>query len=133
MNSKPMTSKELNEFGQTVAAGFAAGIEKSKMSTMKVFKMNDCDWVCAETEEQAKEYYKKECGFDDEDINEGFVGEVSLQDKMHILADDLPLEEQQMCQTMINIGGELHVLKTFEWVIKNDNITSPCIIASTEY
>ncbi|MGG1147635.1 hypothetical protein [Bacillus wiedmannii] len=100
---------------------------------MKVFKMNDCDWVCAETEEQAKEYYKKECGFDDEDINEGFVGEVSLQDKMHILADDLPLEEQQMCQTMINIGGELHVLKTFEWVIKNDNITSPCIIASTEY
>lgn len=100
---------------------------------MKVFKMNDCDWVCAETEEQAKEYYKKECGFDDKEINEYFEGEVSLQDTMHILADDLPLEEQQMCQTMIRRGGELHVLKTFDWVIRHGNITSPRVIASTEY
>ncbi|MDV6040536.1 hypothetical protein N7X28_29445 [Bacillus sp. SM-B1] len=100
---------------------------------MKVFKMNDCDWVCAETEEQAKEFYKNECGFDDEEINEYFEGEVSLREKMHILADDLPLEEQKQCQMMIHRGRELHVLKTFEWVIKNENITSPCVIASTEY
>ncbi|MGX5628229.1 hypothetical protein [Bacillus cereus] len=98
---------------------------------IKVFKMNDCDWVAAENEEEAKSFYEQ--FIDREDIEEDFVGEVSLQDKMHILADDLPLEEQQMCQTMINRGEELHVLKTFEWVIKNDNITSPCIIASTEY
>ncbi|GAB6425942.1 TPA: hypothetical protein ACOQ31_005596 [Bacillus cereus] len=98
---------------------------------IKVFKMNDCDWVAAKNEEEAKSFYEQ--FIDREDIEEDFVGEVSLQDKMHILADDLPLEEQQMCQTMINMGGELHVLKTFEWVIKNDNITSPCIIASTEY
>ncbi|MGR5994473.1 hypothetical protein ACT7C9_15230 [Bacillus cereus] len=98
---------------------------------MKVFKMNDCDWVAAKNEEEAKSFYEQ--FIDRDDIEEDFVGEVSLQDKMHILADDLPLEEQQMCQTMVNRGGELHVLKTFEWVIKNDNITSPCIIASTEY
>ncbi|MDA1861180.1 hypothetical protein PDK22_26190 [Bacillus cereus group sp. BY122LC] len=100
---------------------------------MKVFKMNDFDWVCAETEDQAKTYYKKECGFDDEDINEGFVGEVSLRNTMHIDVDDLPYEEQTNCQTMINIGGTLFALKTFEWVIKTESITSPCIIASTEY
>ncbi|HDX9654325.1 TPA: hypothetical protein ROY23_004846 [Bacillus wiedmannii] len=100
---------------------------------MKVFKMNDCDWVCAETEEQAKEYYKNECGFEDEDINEYFEGEVSLQNTMHISVDDLSDEEQHMCHLMVHRGGELCVLKTFEQVINNENITQPCIIATTEY
>lgn len=100
---------------------------------MKVFKMNDCDWVCAETEKQAKEFYTNEVGYDEAEVNEDFEGEVSLRDTMHIFADDLPLEEQQMAQMMFRRGGELHVLKTFEWVIKHNNITSPCIIASTEY
>ncbi|HDT6575757.1 TPA: hypothetical protein QFT23_001865 [Bacillus cereus] len=102
---------------------------------MKVFKMNDCDWVCAETEEQAKEFYKNECGFDDEEIGEYFEGEVSLQDKMHISIDELPDEEQRVAtiEPVIHRGGETCVLRSFEWVIKRDNITNPCIIASTEY
>ncbi|HDR3439649.1 TPA: hypothetical protein ACR3Z0_006590 [Bacillus thuringiensis] len=100
---------------------------------MKVFKMNDIDWVCAETEEQAKEYYKEECGIGDEDLNEYFEGEVSLQETMHINVDDLPYEEQQQCQTMMHRGGELVVLRSFEWAIKQNNITKPCVIASTEY
>ncbi|PRT35450.1 hypothetical protein [Bacillus wiedmannii] len=100
---------------------------------MKVFKMNDIDWVCAESEEAAKEYYKNECGIDDEDLNEYYEGEVSLQGTMHISVDDLPYEEQQQCQTMIKRGGELVVLRSFEWVIKHQNITSACVIATTEY
>ncbi|PFW87229.1 hypothetical protein COL32_27680 [Bacillus pseudomycoides] len=100
---------------------------------MKVFKMNDFDWVCAETEEQAKEYYKNECGFDDEDINEGFVGEVSLQEATYVDIDELPESEKNNFQCGRPLGDSIVVRKTFEWVIKNDNITSPCIIASTEY
>ncbi|KAB2391061.1 MULTISPECIES: hypothetical protein [Bacillus cereus group] len=102
---------------------------------MKVFAMNDCDTVCAETEEQAKEFYKNECGFEEDEINEYFEGEVSLQDKIHISIDDLPDEEQRIAtiEPVFHRGGETCVLRTFEWVIKQNNITSPCIIASTEY
>jgi len=100
---------------------------------MKVFKMNDFDWVCAETEEQAKEYYKEECGIGDEDLNEGFVGEVSLQEVTYVDIDELPESEKDNFQCGRPLGDSIVVRKTFEWVIKNDNITSPCIIASTEY
>lgn len=102
---------------------------------MKVFAMNDCDTVCAETEEQAKEFYKNECGFGDDEINEYFEGEVSLQDKVHISIDDLPDEEQRIAtiEPVFQRGGDTCVLRTFEWVIKQNNITGPCIIASTEY
>lgn len=103
------------------------------MDMIKVFKMNDFDWVCAETEEQAKAYYKKECGFDGEYINEGFVGEVSLQDTMHVDIDELPESELKKMQVGIPIGDTIFVYKTFEWVIEHEKITSPCIIASTEY
>jgi hypothetical protein len=100
---------------------------------MRVFKMNDCDWVCAETEEQAKEFYKNEVGFDENEINEEFVGEVSIQDEMLIEVDDLPIEEQNQRQKMKMYAGTLFAYKTFEWVIKHENITKPCIISSTEY
>ncbi|WP_346426264.1 hypothetical protein [Bacillus sp. AFS019443] len=44
--------------------------------------MNNIDWVCAETEEQAKNFYTKETGVEDIDVNEDFEGEVSLQERM---------------------------------------------------
>lgn len=100
---------------------------------MKVFKMNDWDWVCAESEEQAKAFYKNECGFDENEINEEFVGEVSFQDEMLIEADDLPFEEQNKPQKLKMFAGTLFVYKTFEWVINHEKITKPCIISSTEY
>lgn len=100
---------------------------------MKVFKMNDIDWVAAETEEQAKAFYEKEVEFTGEEIDHEFVGEVSLGHTMLVSLDDLPAEEMKMCQIMKRVGGELFVRKSFSWVIENENITKPCIIASTEY
>jgi hypothetical protein len=97
----------------------------------KVFKMNDCDWVYASSEEEAKKFYSE---FEEEDIiEEDFKGEVSLQDTMLFEVSKLPIEEQQMAQEMRWFGGELCVSKPFEWVIKQENIKAPCIIASTEY
>lgn len=96
--------------------------------------MNDYDWVCAENEGQAKEFYKKETGFNEDEIEEEFLGDVSLNDTMLVNVDDLPEEEKMITQLdMRNIGGELFVRKSFSWVIEKENITKPCIICSTEY
>ncbi|MGR5970808.1 hypothetical protein ACT7C1_33700 [Bacillus paranthracis] len=100
---------------------------------MKVFKMNDYDWVAAKNEEEAKNFYEE--FIDREEIEEDFVGEVSLRETMLINIDDLPDEEQRVAtiEPVVHRGGKTCVLRSFEWVIKRDNITNPCIIASTEY
>lgn len=98
---------------------------------MKVFKMNDYDWVCAESEEQAKGFYFEETGV--EYIEEDFQGEVGLNNTMLVRLDDLPEEELSEPQVMRQIYGETWVFKSFEWVIAYENITKPCIISSTEY
>ena len=101
---------------------------------MNVYKMNDFDWVAATAEKEAKEFYRKECGFDEKEIEEYFVGEVSLNETMWVSLDDLPREEWYITQTnMRNFGGETHVPKPFWWVIEQEKITKPCVIASTEY
>jgi hypothetical protein len=100
---------------------------------MKVFKMNECDWACAETEEQVKDYYHELTGIDMTIIEEDFEGEVSLSDTMYISTDDLPEDELSLPQTKLEYYGDTWVLRTFEWVIKNEKITEPCIISSTEY
>ena len=102
-----------------------------EIDMMKVFKMNDCDWVAAKNEEEAKKYYEQ--FIDREEIEEDFVGEVSLQECTYVDIDELPESEKDNFQCGRPLGDSIVVRKTFEWVIKNDNITSPCIIASTEY
>lgn len=82
---------------------------------MKVFRMNECDCVCAETVDQAKEFYQKAVGYDDIEVDNDYLGEVDLQSTMSDLDDD---------GTIIKV--------TFAEVIAKENITSPCIIASTE-
>jgi hypothetical protein len=96
----------------------------------KVFKMNDSDWVYADNEEQAKNYYVNltECNEDDLDN----VKEVSLQNTMYYEVNRLPNEEKDMAHEMGWFAGELCALKTFEWVIKQENIKTPSILATTE-
>ena len=101
--------------------------------SMKVFKMNDCDWVAAKSEKQAKEFYEKETGIARNEIDEDFEGEISLERTMLLPLDDLPVEELKIPQNMKQIGGQTWVYKTFAWVIEHEKITSPCIICSTEY
>lgn len=98
---------------------------------MKVFKMNDFDWVCAVSEEQAKKFYEQ--FIDRNEIEEDFEGEVSLTETMWIPIDDLPVEELKIQQEMKMFHGEMHTKKTFQWVIENENIKEPCIISSTEW
>lgn len=100
---------------------------------MKVFKMNECDWVAAESEDKAKEFYHFQTGLSKEEIEEDFEGESSIQETMLIEFDQLPDDEKIMSNEIVKRGSELFISKTFEWVINNDKIREPCIIASTEY
>jgi len=42
------------------------------MKQLKVFKMNECDWVIAESMRQAKLWYAKECGFSRFDMDDAY-------------------------------------------------------------
>lgn len=57
--------------------------------------MKNIDWICAETGEQAKQFYKNEVGYEEDEINEDFEGEVSLQQKMFVPFEDLSPKEQK--------------------------------------
>lgn len=100
---------------------------------MKVFKMNDFDHVCAESEEQAKKFYSDETGFTMEEIEEEFSGEVGLYKTMLVDLEDLPEEELKSRQILKQWAGRTWAVKPFAWVIENDKITDPCIICSTEF
>ncbi len=99
---------------------------------MKVFRINEYDWVCADNEEQAKEWYHDETGVDTKDIEEDFIGEVSLDEMMWVGIDDVPEHERNNFKTEVKFG-EIWCHVSFDWVIKNESITEPCIISSTEY
>lgn len=99
-----------------------------------VFKMNDCDWVKADTEEQAKVFYMKETGFDREEVDEYFYGEVPLTDVMHLLEIDVPELDLNMYNfTKRKLYGQDVYEVPFWWVILQAGTGEPYIIASTEY
>lgn len=100
---------------------------------MKVFKMNDYNHVCAESEELAKEFYIKKTGIEICDMEDDFVGEVSLENTMFTTIDSLQEEDLEEPQLLTRWYGEIWVVKPFSWVIKNEKITSSRIICSTEY
>lgn len=89
---------------------------KKEVYGMRVYRMNEYDCVCAKSEEQAKAFYMNEVGFDKEEVESDFIGEVSLQDGVYDLNDD----------------GELDRI-TFEELIMRNRIAKPYIISSTEY
>jgi len=90
------------------------------VSDMKVFQMDDCAWVAAHSLEEAAEWYKKECGIDDEDIDpkehkHPQIRSITTKDGVFIYRDMLQKKT------------------TFREVIKKSNIEGPFIIACTEW
>ncbi|MBW2084409.1 MAG: hypothetical protein JRI54_00030 [Deltaproteobacteria bacterium] len=110
---------------------------------MKVFQMDDCAWVAAHSLEEAAEWYKKECGIDDEDID---PKEVSLDGTMFDYYDGEDAEELKsifhkhpQIRSITTKDGVfiyrdmLQKKTTFREVIKKSNIEGPFIIACTEW
>ena len=101
---------------------------------MKVFKMNDCDWVAHHSEKQAKEFYKEFTGTPMEDIEEFFEGEVSLTDTMYWDAESVDKKDSNHnFSIQENSPYGVCYKIPFSWAIKNYPELYPGIIASTEY
>lgn len=99
-----------------------------------VFRMNDCDWVKADTEEQAKVFYMKETGFDREEVDADFYGEVPLTDVMHLLEKDVPeLDVHFYKFTTKILYGQLVYEVPFWYTILQMGTGEPYVIASAEY
>lgn len=106
---------------------------------MKVFKMDDCDWVAANTIEEATEFYLKETGVEREEIN---PQEISLNACMWVeyWEDDVrdiidgPRNEvfNHKGMELMRMGYSVYRRLTLEEVLKNGNHKEPFIIASTE-
>lgn len=97
---------------------------------MKVYRMNDCDWVAAKSEDAAKKYYEQY--IEREEIEEDFDGEVSLNELMWLEEEDVPKAERHKF-TQDEMAGKPVYFVPFSWVIQHRKITEPCIIATTEY
>jgi len=106
---------------------------------MKVFKMDDYDWVVAETIGQAIDYYMNETGVDYEDLE---VRECDIEEeRMWWIIDEFPdgVELNNHDDTLTFDGikyGYFYDEKskhiTFAEAINLMNCKSPEIIASTE-
>lgn len=102
---------------------------------MKVFKINDCDWVCAESKEDAIDFYLNEIGESDIELIECSLDETML----YGLEDEKELKKflREHGEQIVNVDKictdfEYYVRLSFQKLIELKKITQPCVIASTE-
>jgi hypothetical protein len=104
---------------------------------MKVFRVNEYDWVAAHSLEEAKSWYLENIDSDEEwAFDEVYLGEVDIHKvKMWYPVTNIPQEikEQAPPYEVKDFGGELFAHLTFSQVLEIDKPTEPYIIASTEY
>lgn len=100
---------------------------------MKVYNFDDTMWIAAGNEVEAKNFAKEKFRWDDLEAEEAFQGEASLDEKTLVEVNELSEEEINTTQKMTKIGSSIIVKRSFEWVIEKENITEPCVIASTEW
>jgi hypothetical protein len=113
---------------------------------MKVFKMNDCDWVCAKTIQDAIEFYLAYSGFDLDEIN---PVECNLEKDGIWYGQDIykrNIEKNLLFDLIKNNKNKEYKIKydktgdydciiylTFDEVIKMENLEQPYLIATTEF
>jgi len=105
---------------------------------MRVFKVNDCDWVCAENKQQAKDWYKKEFLNEDDEFDEIEEANIDIDELwFSIEAYDLKEYLRKYGKKIVHFdrsGDCDFVVKiTFREMIERDKPTCPYVICSTEY
>ncbi|MDQ0158990.1 hypothetical protein [Alkalibacillus salilacus] len=100
---------------------------------MTVFKMNEIDTVVANSEEEAKAFYKDFVDVNEEELHEDFVGEVSLEKRMYVGLEMLTEEEKTQAREWINFEGEMLTPMTYKEVMQRKNQEAPYIISSTDW
>lgn len=107
------------------------------MINYKVFAMDDCDWVAAKSEEEAKKWYEQ--FIPREEIEEYFEGEVSLDKQIVISVSELT--ESELDRTIKVLGDiipqneDSFNVSLNDWlkVMLSTPTDEPFIIASTEH
>ncbi|MEX3625393.1 hypothetical protein [Viridibacillus arvi] len=106
------------------------------MDKYMVFAMNDCDWVAAKSEEEAKKWYEQY--IPREEIEEYFQGEVSLDKQIVISVSKLTESEQdrviKYLGDIIPHNEDSFNVSLIDWlkVMLSTPTDGPFIIASTE-
>lgn len=108
---------------------------------MKVFRLNECDWIAANSQEEAIEWYMNETGLDYKDavdesfleesdvVKEGMWSEIVFCEEEGISIEEI--EREGYKQKTIN--GETMVYVPFKKVLEIDKRTEPYFFCSTEY
>jgi hypothetical protein len=109
-----------------------------KKENIKLFKMNDYDWVAAESAEQANEWYIKEYGLTDDEQPIEEVREVSLETKMRMLYNEFTEDEKKYEINNFEIVGENNefVKVPFSFLLDDmwsGELEEPFHVASTEW
>ena len=107
---------------------------------MKVFKMNDCDWVCAESKEGACEWYLKEIGCDLDEIDDIIECNINVDTMWYgfsttDLYDYIHENRDKTFEVKFDKCGDYDfiVKLTFKEVIDIEKLLEPYVICSTEY
>lgn len=104
---------------------------------LKIYRMNDCDWVAHYSEEQAVGYYIDFTGFSTDEVVDEFneYGEVALTETMYWEVESVSKEDVEafgLVHESESIFGDAYKVP-FSWVIERHGSLYPGIIASTEY
>jgi hypothetical protein len=106
-----------------------------EQGTLKVFRLNEYDWVAAKDLKEALSFYEKETGMDKEEaLDNHFFEESKLSTKM-LIEDciDSPANGREIVQ---EIHGAKYYFATYEEEIEKHVAKwglTPFIIASTEF
>ena len=107
-----------------------------KILNMKVFRMDDYQWIAHYSAEEALAFYHSDTGVPIDDLKQAFDdwGEVPLTETMFWEATDITDEEANMAGVEYvgqTAWGDSYSV-TFEWVLQNRTHKYPGYIACTE-
>ncbi|MTI82318.1 MAG: hypothetical protein FH756_00145 [Firmicutes bacterium] len=100
---------------------------------IKLFRMNDYDWVAAESAELANEWYKRECGLDDSEQTLDMITEEPLTRTFLIPHDEISEEELKMGFEIITYGNGKFARVPFSHMMEREKMKPPCLAGSTEW
>ena len=104
-------------------------------NNIKLFQMNDYDWVCAESIEQANDWYKKEFDLSEEEQPIEDVVEVPLELEFlwHHTDAEYYLNVSQLEVEYIGKEKEKYYKVPFSMMIDLDDCEMPYVAGSTEW
>lgn len=106
------------------------------MQEMKVFRLNEFDYVAAKSLEEAKQWYMDYYGLIEEEVLDPmyYPYEVNPENvMMWYEVDEIPQEDQDVTRKMKIMDGIWFALVTIADVLKWENKDEPYIVCSTEY